>query len=180
MVLDVKSSQEYPVNARDPQGTILGRGLFLLYISDLPGDVIWDIALYVDDSTLYSNCNQAADLWQQLELTSELEPDLWDTVYWGRKWLVDFNAGKTQPFLFDQSNTLVRLMWKCNGSVLEEILGLTFSSKLDWVSYIISIAKTISRNIGTLIRSIKSFSPKLALYPYQSTIRPCLEYCCHA
>ena len=126
MVLDVKSSQEYPVNARDPQGTILGRGLFLLYISDLPGDVIWDIALYVDDSTLYSNCNQAADLWQQLELTSELEPDLWDTVYWGRKWLVDFNAGKTQPFLFDQSNTLVRLMWKCNGSVLEEILGLTF------------------------------------------------------
>ena len=41
-------------------------------------------------------CDQASDLWQQLELASELESDLWDTAYWGKKWLVDFNAGKTQ------------------------------------------------------------------------------------
>ena len=34
-------------------------------------------------------------LWQQLELASELESDLGDTVEWGRKWLADFNAGKT-------------------------------------------------------------------------------------
>ena len=36
-----------------------------------------------------------SDLWQQLELASELESDLGDTVDWGKKWLVDFNAGKT-------------------------------------------------------------------------------------
>ena len=41
-------------------------------------------------------CDQASDLWQQLELASELESDILDTVYWGKKWLVDFNAGKTQ------------------------------------------------------------------------------------
>ena len=63
MVLDGKSSQEYPVNARDPQGTILGRTLFLLYINDLPDDVICDIAIYVGDSTLFSKSNQAAYLW---------------------------------------------------------------------------------------------------------------------
>ena len=70
------------------------------------------------------------------------------------------------------------------GSVLEEnssfkMLGLTFSSKLDWGSYIISIAKTASKKIGALIRSMKFLSPEVALYLYKSTIRPCMEYCCH-
>ena len=80
VVLDEKSSQEYPVNAVVPQGSILGPTLLLLYINDLCDDVICDIAIYVDDTTLYSNCNQVSDLWQQIELASELESDLRDTV----------------------------------------------------------------------------------------------------
>ena len=60
-----------------------------------------------------------------------------------------------------------------------KILGLTLSSKLDWVSYVISIVKTASKKIGALIRSIKFLSPEVALYLYKSTIRPCMEYCCH-
>ena len=71
-----------------------------------------------------------------------------------------------------------------NGSVLEEkssfkILGLTFSSKMDWGSYIISIVKTASKKIEALIRSMKLLSPEVALYLYKSTILPCMEYCCH-
>ena len=71
---------------------------------------------------------------------------------------------------------------KMDGSVLEEklsfkMLGLTFSSKLDWGSYIISIAKTASKKIGALIRSMKFLSPEIALYLYKS-ICPRMEYCC--
>ena len=78
MVLDGKPSQEYPVNARVLQSSILGTTLFLLYINDLPDDVTRDIAIYAHDTTLYSNFDQASD-----------------NVDSGRKWLADFNAGKT-------------------------------------------------------------------------------------
>ena len=71
-----------------------------------------------------------------------------------------------------------------DGSVLEEkssfkMLGLTFSSKLDWSSYIMSIAKTASKKIGALIHSRKFLSPEVVLYLCKSTIRPCMEYRCH-
>ena len=51
VVLDGTSSQEYPVNAGVPKGSILGLTLFLLYINELPGNVTCDIAIYVDDGT---------------------------------------------------------------------------------------------------------------------------------
>ena len=59
------------------------------------------------------------------------------------------------------------------------MLGFTFSSKLDWDSYIISIFKTTFKKIGALIRSMKFLSPEVALYLFKSTIRPYMEYCCH-
>ena len=101
---------------------------------------------------------------------------------WGRKWLVDFNAGKTQLVSFDRSKNTGAIDVKMDGSVLEEktsfkMLGLTFSSKLDWGFYIVSIAKTASKKIGALIRSMKFLSPEVALYLYKSTIQPCMEYC---
>ena len=71
---------------------------------------------------------------EQLELASELEFDLRDTVDWGKKWLVDFNAGKTQLVSFDRSNNNGSIDVKMDGSVLEEkssfeMLWLTFASK---------------------------------------------------
>ena len=120
MVLDGKSSQEYLVNAGVPQGSILGPTLFLLYINDLPDDVICDIAIYADDTILYSKCDQISDLWQQPELASELEFDLRDTVDWDREWLVNFNAGKTQLVSFNGSNNTGTIDVKMDGSVLEE------------------------------------------------------------
>ena len=75
MVLDEKFSQEYLVNAAVPQSSILGFTLFLLY-TDLHDDVICNTAIYADDTTLYSKCYQASDLWQQLEMATELESDL--------------------------------------------------------------------------------------------------------
>ena len=117
-------------------------------------------------------------------MASELESDLREIVDWDRKWLVDFNAGKTQLVLFGRSKNTGSIDVKIHESVIEEktyfkMLGLTFSAKLDWGSYIVSITKTASKKIGALIRSMKFLSPEVALYLYKSTIRPCMEYCCH-
>ena len=108
----------------------------------------------------------------------------YETLGWDSKWLVDFNAGKTQLVSFDRSSNTGANDVKMDGSVLEEkssfkIQGLTLSSKLDWGSYIISIVKTASKEIGALIRFMKFFSPEVALYLYKSTVHPCMEYCCH-
>ena len=91
---------------------------------------------------------------------------------------------KTQLVSFDLSNNNGSIDMKLVGSVLGEkssfkMLGLTFSSKLDRGSYIISIAKSASKKIGGLFCSMKFLSPEVALYLYKSTIRPCMEYCCH-
>ena len=70
---------------------------------------------------------------------------------WGKKWHVEFNAGKTQLILCDWSNNTVSIDVKIYESVLEEkssfkMLWLTFSSKLDLGSYIISVANTTASN----------------------------------
>ena len=130
-------------------------------LSNLIGrDVICDI------TTLYFKCDQTSDQWQQLELASELESNLRNTVDQRKKWLVNVNAGKSQLLSFDQSNNNGSIDVNIDGSALEEkssfkILGLTFSSKLDWGSSITSIAKTVSKKTGALICSISFFLLKL-------------------
>ena len=90
-----------------------------------------------------------------MSLASELESDLRGIVEWGGKWVVDFNAWKTQLVSFDRSNNNNgSIDVKMDGFLLQEkssfkMLGLTFSSKLDWGSYIISIAKTTSKKIAS-------------------------------
>ena len=69
-------------------------------------------------------------------------------------------------------------------SVLEakpsfKMLGLNFSSKLDWGSYIISFAKSVSLKIEGLIFSMTFLCPEVALYLYISTMHLCVEYWCH-
>ena len=139
VVLYGESSQEHPVNTGVCQSSILGPTLFLLYINDLSDDVICDIAIYADNTTLYSKSDQASDLWQQLELASGLESDLRDTVDWGRKWLVGLNDGKTQLVSFDRSNNTGAIDVKMEGYTPEKnssfrMLEVTFSSKLYWAS----------------------------------------------
>ena len=102
-------------------------------------------------------------------------------------WLLNFSViyeTLNQLVPFDLSNNIGSIDVKMDGSVLEEkssfkMLRLTFSSELGWGSYIISVAKTIFKKIGTLICSMKFLSPEVAQFLYKSTIHPGMEYSCH-
>ena len=93
-------------------------GGFFIFLFILAGRGI--IFICSVDNTLYSKCGHASNWWQQLELASELESDLRDTMDWGKKRLIDFIAGKTQLDLFDRSNNIGSIDAKVDGSVLEE------------------------------------------------------------
>ena len=72
MDLNERSLLQYLVNAGVLQGSTVGPALFLLQVDGHLDDVICNIAIIVDDTTLYCNCHQAPYLWQQLELTFEV------------------------------------------------------------------------------------------------------------
>ena len=76
-----------------------------------------------------------------------------------KKWLITSNAEKTRLVWLDWSNNSSSVDVEMSGSVLEErsvfkMLGLSFTSKLDLGSYVVSIAKAASWKIGALIRSM--------------------------
>ena len=107
-------------------------------------------------------------MFEQLQLASELESDLRVTQDWDRDDLIDFNTGKTQLVLFEQFSSSGAVDVKMNGSNLDEkasfmMLGLSFSSSLDFSLYIISTDKTASTKLGALIHFTKFLSSVVTL-----------------
>ena len=183
VVLDGQSSPLYNINAGVPQGSVLGPTLFLVFINDLPDEVLSRIGIYADDTTLYS-CLGKAGAFERVESAVELEVDLHSIVEWGNKWLVSFNATKTKLLSFNRHRDPLSVSVKMSGTELPEetsfrLLGLTFRQSMDWKPYIQSIAKAASRKVGSLYRAQRFLTPESILYLYKSTIRPCMEYCCH-
>ena len=116
VVLDGKSSQEYPVNSGVAQGSILGPTIYTLMTFLMMLSVILLSMLMIPPSTLnvirHLICGNKWNWFLHLNL-------IWETLDWGRKWLVDFNAGKTHLVSFDQCNNTGAIDVKMDGSVLE-------------------------------------------------------------
>ena len=95
------------------------------------------------------------------------------TLYWGKKQVVDFNAGKTYLVSLVWPNISGAVNGKMDGSVLQEkslfkMLELSLTSELDWDFYMISVAATVSKKIKVLIRSMKFFCLRLLFFQHRS------------
>ena len=123
------------------------------------------ILLSIPNVIRYLICGNSLNWFLNLNL-------IYKTLEWGRKWLVDFNAGKTQLVFFDRPNNTGAIDVKTDVSVLKE------KSSLSGLLHHL-YSKTSSKKIGALICSMKFLFPEVAVYLNKSTIHPCVEYCCH-
>ena len=133
VVLDGSSSQEYPINAGVPQGFIVPT-LFLLYINDLPDDVICKIGVYAD-TTLYSMCDQE---WSVVTARIEFWTWIWSTRHCGLGQEVALLISKLEKLWlvpFDWSNSTTAIDVKMDGSVLEEKHLLTYWHQLSLLNW---------------------------------------------
>ena len=177
-------SQTCSVNAGVPQGSILGPTLFLLYINDLPENVLSKIVLYADDATLFNSYIDRSNSNSRSSLCSRLDADLLSIKNWGDKWLVNFNASKTQDLQHSRLRCepmpeLSMSNQKIRSTSSSSILGVTIANDLSWAAQIRSVGKRASQRIGSLYRSRRFLTPEACLHLYKSTIRPIMEYCCH-
>ena len=154
MVLEGRSSQEYPVNVGVPQYSILGSTLLLLCINIFNGlninDAICNIAISADDTTLYSKSDQASDMRNLLTLLLTYEillaglEILRNIIGWGRKWLVDFSVGKIQIVSFDLSNNCSIIIIKMVFSDIYILKCWVCLSVLNWIGALNIDSITIS------------------------------------
>ena len=184
VILDGQHSSIYSITSGVPQGSILGPILFLIFINDLPDTIISELAIYADDTSLYSCLNEKSGLFERLELAGSLELDLSSVTEWGSQWLVTFNSAKTKLLSINRYRISDNIPISMADNVLTEsssfrLLGLTFSKDLTWSDYIKSIAKSAAMKVGSLYRARRYLSSECILHLYKSLIRPYMEYCCH-
>ena len=119
-----------------------------------------------------------------LDLASELESDLQNTVDWGREWLVNFIAGKTQLVLFDWFNSNGAIHMEMDGSFLEEKYLLRcwgWCSLLNWIE-----AFTLSLLLKLSPRKLEPWFVRWSFFLLRvlciciNLLQPCMECCRHA
>ena len=163
------------------QGHLFFICLFIIFLF-MTGVLINDLA-YKSIITKCIGILIKSDLCQQLKLVLNLNLTR-RTLDWGRNWLVNFNSRKTELVSFDCFNNLSAIdvkadWWFLNKKSLFNVLGLSFTSKLDWGFYIVSIFKTALKRFGAFIFSMKFLFTESALYPNKFTIWSRMECMCH-
>ena len=114
---------------------------FFIFINDLPDNILSKLAIYADDTTVYSCLGKTNDVFDKVEMAAELEVDLRTVVEWGDKWLVTFNSSKTKLLSINQFKDPFLPSVMMNGAELPEnshfrLLGLTFYNDFSWNNYI--------------------------------------------
>ena len=125
MVIEGEESDSVPVASGVPEGSVLGRILFLTYINDLPQDIVSQVCLFADDTAIYLTLEEKGD-------SDQLQRDLDRLQTWEARWNMKFNPSKCQLIRVTSSRTPLQTQYILNGKVLEAVryLGVDISSNI--------------------------------------------------
>ena len=162
-----------------PQGSILGPLLFLLFINDMPNNILnCTVDMYADDTLLYI-CNENVDVIERF-----LNEDLISLSKWLNENLMKVNVNKTKvmllatPFKTDNAAEIRVCM---NDTCIEIVksykyIGITIDSNLKWNAHVNNVTRKMCNSIG-ILRRIKPFVPKKSLITiYNTMFLPHLDY----
>ena len=160
----------------EPQGSVLGPILFLIYINDLEDDISSKVLKFADDTKIFRKVTNDTD-------KQSLQDDLDKLVKWSEKWQILLNFGKCKCIHIGYGN--MDEEYKMGDAVLgrttqEKDLEVTFSADMK-VSEQCGIAASKGNQILGLIRRTIMYKEKqLIVSLYKAIVRPHLEYCIQA
>ena len=182
VVIRGTSSTTREVTSGVPQGSVLGPILFLIFINNLPLEIISPLSLFADDSKLFSRIVKTKSKSKVVEADNDqkLQKDLNKVVEWAKKWKMEFNVQKCKIMHLGHDNP--RKVYSMDGKVLstteeEKDLGVLIDNKLDFGKHINSIVGRANRVLGMIRISFACLNIQMFLDMYTALVRPLLEYC---
>ena len=179
VVLDGQTSDWARILAGVPQGSILGPLFFLIYINDLPEDIISMIKIFADDSSLFSL------ILDQIRCSQELNNDMQKVAEWAHQWKMSFNPDPSKQavevYFTRRLNPPNPPVITFNNSAIsvqdhQKHLGLILDQKLAFDRHLDEKIKKANRGIG-LINRLREFLPRDSLVTiYKAHVRPHLDY----
>ena len=175
-VVVVEGSRSSSIHVRSgvPQGSVLGPSLFLVYINDLPDQVISTSPLFADDTTVYRGITSDAD-------TIILQSDLDALHEWEVKWDMSFHPDKCVVLAHSRKREAVKTNYTLHGKQLKQvssttILGVTCQDNCEYQEHINTIATKGNQLLGFLRRNLKIKNARAKAEGYLTLVRPSLEY----
>ena len=182
VVVRGSTSVSFPVTSGVPQGFVLGPILFLLFINDLPLEVLSPISLFADDSKIFSRIISEKNKRESDDTDGRdmLQRDLNNVREWALKWKMEFNVDKCKIMHLGKSNP--KHTYTMDGTNLavtkeERDLGVLVDDRLRFSNHIEEIVNKANRILGLIKIGFACFDMKMFKKLYPVLVRPHLEYC---
>ena len=182
VVIRGTSSEACSVTSGVPQGSVLGPVLFLIFINDLPLEVLSPLSLFADDSKIFTRIvtSNKKTKWTGFDGHSALQRDLTKVQEWAKKWKMEFNVDKCKIMHIGNKNP--KHVYGMGGTELESTkaekdLGVTIDDQLDLGKHIRNIVAKANRVLGLIKISFACLDKSMFLNLYPVLVRPHLEYC---
>ena len=157
VVIDEAHSEWEHVKSGVPQGSVLGPVLFVLFINDLPQEVISELLLYADDAKIYRKIKNDQD-------REQLQKDLHSMSIWSDVWLLSFHPDKLKKLSITRNEFVIERRYHVGDAPLKSVetkvdLGVCIDSELNFDEHRKTRIGKANRMIGAIRRSFQFLDP---------------------